>query len=133
MIDTSRARAHAVRTLLLATALTSACDSMANTPGEALNEYGNPATVPTRPTEGEITVADLQARLYGFAHDSMQGRMRGRPGNRMGTDYIAHELERLGLEPGGDDGSYFQHLPFVERKFNQSSTLSIDGTALTWQ
>jgi hypothetical protein len=129
MFDSSALRAAAA--LLVTSTFVSACDS-ATGGGSPLNEYGNPMTVPMSATEGDISVADLQSRLYAFAHDSMQGRMRGRDGNRKGTDYIAHELERLGIEPGGENGTYFQHLPFVERKFTEASTLSVDGTQLVW-
>jgi hypothetical protein len=51
-------------------------------------------------------------RLYVFADDSMQGRAMGTPGYRRATDYVAAELARLGLRPAGDEGSYFQVLPF---------------------
>src|SRR6185503_1210332 len=74
----------------------------------------------------------LQTRLYAFAHDSMMGRMRGREGNMKGTQYIANELQRLGVEPGGDNGTYFQGMPFELRSFSESSTLTADGTALLW-
>lgn len=61
-----------------------------------------------RPTVPAITAADLMTRLYIFADDSMLGRESGTLGNLKGTDYIARELKRLGLEPAGDSGSYFQ-------------------------
>jgi hypothetical protein len=85
-----------------------------------------------RPTGAEISVEDLQTRLYVFADDSMMGRQTGREGNMMGTAYIARELERLGIEPGGDNGSYFQPLPYVVRRYTSNSTLSVDGQALGW-
>jgi hypothetical protein len=47
-------------------------------------------------------------RLYIFADDSMQGREAGTAGNLKGTAYIAGELQRLGLEPAGDNGTWFQ-------------------------
>lgn len=96
------------------------------------NEYGNPAKLEPRPTTAEITVRDLQTRLYIFADDSMMGRQAGREGNMKGTAYIARELERLGVEPGGDDGTYFQALPYVVRRYGDNSTLSVDGQPLTW-
>ena len=80
---------------------------LASTPAfaqEPLNAYGNPRTLAPRPTTAAITEADLQTRVYQFADDSMQGRQVGRLGNKKGTDYIAAELNRLGLVPAGDDG-----------------------------
>jgi hypothetical protein len=71
-----------------------------------------PRTHAPRPTEAAITAQDLMTRLYVFADDSMQGRAMGTPGYRRATDYVAAELARLGLRPAGDEGSYFQVLPF---------------------
>ncbi len=55
---------------------------------------------------------DLQIRLYQFSDDSMQGRQVGRVGNMKGTNYIAAEVKRLGLVPAGDNGTFFQVLPY---------------------
>ena len=37
-------------------------------------------------------------------------RRIGEPGNVKGTDYIAKEFARLGLKPGGDNGTWYQEL-----------------------
>ncbi len=95
-----------------------------------VNQYGYPEKLDPRPTTAAITVEDLMTRSYIFADDSMQGRQAGRVGNRMGTDYIASELRRLGIEPGGENGGYFQTLPYIQRKFTDRSTLAVNGTAL---
>jgi hypothetical protein len=100
--------------------------------GAPVNEYGNPDKLAPRPTDAAITEADLKTRLYIFSDDSMMGRQSGREGNMKGTAYIARELERLGIEPAGDDGTYFQNLPYVVRRFSDASTMSVDGQALTW-
>ncbi|MGD8279362.1 MAG: M20/M25/M40 family metallo-hydrolase [Gemmatimonadota bacterium] len=100
--------------------------------GAPVNEYGNPDKLAPRPTESAITEADLKTRLYIFSDDSMMGRQFGREGNMKGTAYIARELERLGVEPAGDNGTYFQNLPAVVRKYTDASTMSVDGQALTW-
>jgi hypothetical protein len=100
--------------------------------GAPVNEYGNPEKLAPRPTEPAITQADLMTRLYIFSDDSMMGRQFGREGNMKGTAYIASELERLGVEPAGDNGTYFQNLPAVVRKYTDASTMSVDGQPLTW-
>jgi len=90
-----------------------------------------PRTWSPRPTTTEITANDLRTRLYAFAHDSMKGRRIGEPGNEKGTDYIAREFARLGLRPAGENGTYFQTLPFGPAGFDTaSSTLTVAGTAL---
>ena len=97
-----------------------------------LNKYGNPATVKPAPTSAAITERDLQIRLYQFADDSMQGRQIGRVGNMKGTTYIAAEVKRLGLLPAGDDGTYFQVLPYHLKKYTSHSRLTANGNPLTW-
>ncbi len=84
-----------------------------------------------RPTTPEISANDLRTRLYQFADDSMSGRRIGEPGNYKGTEYIAREFKRMGLKPGGDDGTYFQVLPFGPTGFDAaSSRLLVAGSPL---
>ncbi|MEP6591809.1 MAG: M28 family peptidase [Gemmatimonadota bacterium] len=91
-----------------------------------------PRTWAPRPTAPEITANDLRTRLYQFAADSMMGRESGTLGNFKGTDYIAREFKRLGLQPAGEHGSYFQELPFGPTGFDLTeSRLSVGGTPLT--
>lgn len=99
----------------------------------AVNEYGNPPRMAPAPTTSAITTRDLQVRLYQFADDSMQGRQVGRVGNMKGTAYIAAELTRLGLVPAGDNGSYFQVLPYHLRHFTNHSRLTVSGNPLAWE
>jgi hypothetical protein len=87
-----------------------------------------PNTRRPAPTTPEITEADLQSRVYGFAADSMEGRILGSRGNVKGTDYIASELRRLGLEPAGENGTYFQTVPLVTRSLDTTVALAIGGT-----
>ena len=90
-----------------------------------------PLTWAPRPTTPEITANDLRTRLYAFAHDSMMGRRIGEPGNLKGTEYIAREFARLGLRPAGENGTYFQALPFGPVAFDSTaSTLTVAGAAL---
>src|ERR1035437_442525 len=98
-----------------------------------LNKYGNPLTVTPAPTTAAITAHDLQVRLYQFSDDSMQGRQVGRVGNMKGTAYIASEVKRIGLQPAGDNGTYFQVLPYHLHSFTNHSRLTVNGNPLTWQ
>jgi Peptidase family M28 len=81
-------------------------------------------------TTPDITPGDLRTRLYILADDSMEGRKAGTPGNVKGTDYIAHEAQRIGLEPAGDHGSWFQIVPMVNRVLDPGSALTVGGTTL---
>ena len=87
----------------------------------------NPLKLAPRPTSGAISAADLMTRVYIFADDSMMGRQTGSVYHDKGTNYIARELARLGLRPGGDSGTYFQRLPIVNRTLTERTRLVVDG------
>lgn len=90
-----------------------------------------PRTWAPRPTEAAITANDLRTRLYQLADDSMMGREAGTLGNFKGTEYIAREFKRLGLQPGGENGTYFQDLPFGPVGYELAqSRLTVGGSAL---
>ncbi|MBY0490924.1 MAG: M28 family peptidase [Gemmatimonadaceae bacterium] len=120
-----------VRTLLSLASLAPVL-AQAQAQAPATNRFGNPQRIRPAPTTAAITVRDLQIRLYQFADDSMQGRQVGRVGNKKGTDYIAAEVKKLGLIPGGDNGTYFQNLPFHVRKYTDHSRVTVDGNPLAW-
>ncbi|HMI55643.1 MAG TPA: M28 family peptidase [Gemmatimonadaceae bacterium] len=86
--------------------------------------------VPT-PTTGAITAADLKTRLYIFADDSMQGRLLATSGNVKGVEYLAGELRRIGLIAMGDNGTYFQAVNMVDRKFDPATNLAVGSTVFT--
>ena len=99
---------------------------------EKVNQFGNPPRLAPAPTSAAITPRDLQIRLYQFADDSMQGRQVGRLGNMKGTAYIGAEMKRLGLVPAGDNGTYFQVLPYHLKQFTNHSRLTYGGNPLAW-
>ncbi|HZF73738.1 MAG TPA: M28 family peptidase, partial [Gemmatimonadaceae bacterium] len=80
------------------------------------------------PTTAAITAEDLKTRLYIFADDSMQGRLLATAGNARAVEYIAAEVKHMGLGPMGDNGTYFQKVNVVDRKFDPSSKLVVGST-----
>lgn len=84
-----------------------------------------------RPTTPAITLEDFRTRLFLFADDSMRGRVLSDRGNVKGTAYIAAELRRLGVEPAGENGSYFQLVPIVERSFDNAAQVKVGDMTLT--
>jgi len=96
-----------------------------------------PPTVTVTPrasAAAPITTADLRARLEIFAHDSMMGREAGTIYNDKGTDYLAAEAARIGLQPAGENGTYFQRMPLMRRVFAPGTQLQIGARAFTiWQ
>jgi hypothetical protein len=89
-----------------------------------------PLTHAPQPTTSAITPGDLMTRLYIIADDSMKGRQAGSEAHQKTTAYIASELKRMGLQPAGDSGTYFQTVPLVRRHFENSATLTAGSTAL---
>ncbi len=94
--------------------------------GPSAGTSSSPA--PSGATVPGIATADLRSRLYAYADDSMQGRRSGTPGNLKATDFIAAEARRIGLEPAGEDGGWFQTVPIVFRTIAPASGLTVDGT-----
>jgi hypothetical protein len=55
-----------------------------------------------------ITVADLDRHLGYLAHEGLEGREAGSHGGRLAGDYLASEMQRIGLSPAGDQKTYQQ-------------------------
>ena len=51
----------------------------------------------------------------------------GTPGNVKGTDWIAAEARRIGLEPAGEDGGWFQTVPILRRELDSATALTVEG------
>ncbi len=100
--------------------------------GAAQQPAAGPLKFPAKPSSPAITVQDLMSRLYLFADDSMQGRNTATPGHDKGVEYIAAELKRLGLKPAGENGTYFQTVPFVRRAIDGGSSITVDGQTLAF-
>ncbi|HUQ20579.1 MAG TPA: M20/M25/M40 family metallo-hydrolase [Gemmatimonadaceae bacterium] len=80
-------------------------------------------------TSPAITAGDLRTRLYIYAADSMEGRRIGYPGELKATRYIAAELQRMGVEPGGENGTYFQDIHPDTIRGRPRGTVLPPGTA----
>jgi len=82
-------------------------------------------------TTTDITAADLRRRLFLITDDSTLGRETGSEGDFKTTEYIADEFRRLGLEPAGDNGTYYQTIPFWLAAVDPASTLTAGAATLT--
>jgi hypothetical protein len=88
--------------------------------------------VPSTVTQDAITPADLRSRLFIIAHDSMMGREPGGGGDYRTAEYVASEFQRLGLRPAGENGTYYQTVPFVRVEADPQSHIVVDRTTLTF-
>ena len=91
-----------------------------------------PVLAPTPSSAQEtIRAENLRTRLFALAHDSMMGRQPGTAGNAKASQYVADEFRRMGLTPMGDNGTFFQTLPFVRLAPDSGSVLEVDGVGLS--
>jgi Tol biopolymer transport system component len=61
----------------------------------------------------EYAAADIGRHVKYLCRDELQGRFTGSRGEQLATAYVAAYMDRLGLEPAGDDGGWFQEFEFT--------------------
>jgi Zn-dependent M28 family amino/carboxypeptidase len=86
-----------------------------------------PAVTPAGPAEDQIQTDALTRHVQTLASDEMEGRAPSTPGGQRAAQYIADQLKATGVEPAGNDGTYFQDVPIVEAVVNRAFTLSVPG------
>ncbi|MEZ4416688.1 MAG: M28 family peptidase [Gemmatimonadota bacterium] len=83
------------------------------------------------PGAATITQDALSQDLHALAHDSMQGRLAGTQDVARAADWVAQRFAALGLQPAGDDGSFFQPFDMTWFSLGSDNTLSVrSGPAL---
>ena len=63
-------------------------------------------------TDGGFRAADIGRHVDYLCRDDLEGRATGSVGAQLATDYVAAYLGALGMQPAGDDGSWFQEFEF---------------------
>ncbi len=79
-------------------------------------------------TAAEIRAADLAVRIKTLADDIFEGRGPGTPAGEASADWVAAEMARIGLQPGGENGGWFQQVGMV----NQTVDAAQSSLVLTW-
>ena len=64
-------------------------------------------------TNAAITSADIMRHVDYLCRAELGGRATGTPGEKLATAYVAAYFDHLGLQPAGDNGSYFQSFSFT--------------------
>jgi hypothetical protein len=108
---------------------TAALLGLAATP--AIAQQSLPIKRAPQPTVAAITPNDLMSRLYVFSDDSMMGREVGTEWHLKATSYIEREIRRMGLQPGGDNGTYFQNLPVFNETISSTPAITVDGKSFS--
>src|SRR5919106_4988727 len=79
------------------------------------------------PALNEITDAAIKEHIKVLASDEFEGRAPSTKGGQLAADYLANQLKAIGLEPAGENGTYFQQVPIVESVVNRNFALSVPG------
>ena len=70
----------------------------------------------------------FQNHINYLASDKLEGRGVGSRGIELAADYIAGQFAAVGLEPAGNDGTYFQTFPLtLHRTLTDESRLAFSG------
>lgn len=77
--------------------------------------------------KSEIDADDFRVMVEALASDDFEGRAPGSPGGEKTVEYIKAQFERIGLEPGGENGTFFQTVPMVETTADESTVLKLDS------
>jgi hypothetical protein len=85
--------------------------SCTSAPGATL---APPANDPAVGAES-ITADDMHGRIYFLASDALLGRDTPSPGLESAAAYLVGEYRRMGLEPAGENGTFYQRYPFRPR------------------
>jgi Tol biopolymer transport system component len=64
-------------------------------------------------TVPEISEADMRNHIQYLASDELDGRLTGTEGEILATQHVADSFQKWGLEPGGDNDTYFQAFDFT--------------------
>ncbi|HVE77968.1 MAG TPA: M28 family peptidase [Gemmatimonadaceae bacterium] len=110
------------RALLVVSAATIAC-------------AGPPATTRSAPDVPPpaleaIAEADLRRDVYALAGDAMRGREAATLDEMRATAWVAERAREAGLEPAGEDGTYFQFWPLRRARISSASRATLGGEAL---
>ncbi|MGI9090671.1 MAG: M28 family metallopeptidase [Gemmatimonadaceae bacterium] len=86
------------------------------------------ATLP--PALAAIDSAQIRRDLFALASDSMRGREAGTLDELRAAAWTAARARQAGLQPAGDDGSYFQFWPMRRIRPAEASRVLVDGAPL---
>ncbi len=73
----------------------------------------------------KATIANLQAHIAYLADDKLEGRRAGTNGEKLAREYISAQFGKAGLQPKGDNNSWFQPFEINDGKQVNPTTLFI--------
>lgn len=88
----------------------------------------SPETATQAPSASASSEAKrIEADVRYLADDKLEGRDTGTPGYDLAAEYVARRYAGMGLEPAGDDGTFFQRVPLLKAlRQEQGAAFTID-------
>ena len=77
-----------------------------------------------------IREAEIKADLFALAGDQTRGREGGTIDELTASAWIAERARAAGMEPAGDNGTYFQFFPLERFRVSASSSVTLAGKPL---
>ncbi len=81
------------------------------------------------PQIDSIRQDQLRADLFFLASDAMQGRLTNTPTNGIAADWVLSRFERIGLKPGGQNGSFDHGYQLMTASLHEGNAAAIVGGA----
>jgi len=117
-------------TISLALAL-AACARGATTSAAASSSGVAPAADDVNPPAlAAIAESDVRRDLFALADDKFRGREAGTLDELRASAWVADRAREAGLEPAGDDGTYFQFWPMRRVRVSSQSRIAVGGQPL---
>ena len=77
-----------------------------------------------------ISETEIKDDLFALAGDAMRGREGGTIDELNASVWVAERASEAGLQPAGDNGTYFQFFPLERLRISAGSSIAIGGKAL---
>jgi hypothetical protein len=103
------------------------CAACASGSGMSSGSETDPAAPPALTA---IDSAQIREDLFALAGDAMRGREGGTLDELRASVWVARRAREAGLEPAGDDGTYFQWWSIQRTTISDASSAALDGAPL---
>ena len=114
-----------LRFLLLKTALF----GLVLTGHTALGQAAASLPKPLQKALSGVNSADYKAHVQYLADDKLRGRQPGTAGYQMAVDYVVAQLQKRGVQPAGENGTYLQTVRLRRAFVQPGATLRLLPTA----
>lgn len=84
----------------------------------------------TYPGISAISKEELKSDLFTLASDEMRGRRAGTLDELRAAVWMAQRAREVGLQPAGEDGTFFQFFNLYRKQVSEESSFKLDGQEL---